>query len=118
MHKTIICLIAILFAIGVKAQQRNSPENTIKFPSKSEFANSKLTYKIIDAPGHTYCYDVYSDGRLMIHQNSVPGLPGNQGFKTRANAEKVARLTISKINKGEMPPTISVKEMKELKVIN
>jgi hypothetical protein len=116
MKKIIISILTILFAVAVQAQQK--PEtDTAKFPAAGTYANTKLTYKIIDAPDHTYCYDVYADGRLMIHQNSAPGLPGNQGFKTKAGAEKVAQLVISKIKKGEMPPTVSVEEMKKLKVI-
>ena len=88
-----------------------------KFPAASAYANTKLTYKIIDAPKHTYGYDVFADGRLMIHQTSVPALPGNEGFKTKEDATKVALLVIEKIKKGEMPPTISIDEMKQLKVI-
>ena len=88
-----------------------------KFPEASAYANTKLTYKIIDAPQHTYCYDVFADGRLMIHQTSAPALPGNEGFKTREDATKVALLVIEKIKKGEMPPTISIDEMKKLNVI-
>ena len=88
-----------------------------KFPEASAYANTKLTYKIIDAPKHTYGYDVFADGRLMIHQTSVPALPGNEGFKTKEDATKVALLVIEKIKKGEMPPTISIDEMKKLKVI-
>jgi hypothetical protein len=87
MKKIIICTIAILFAVVIQAQQK--PENdTTKFPAAGTYSNTILTYKIIDTPGHTYCYDVYADGRLIIHQNSVPGLPGNKGFKTKADAEK------------------------------
>ena len=44
-------------------------------------------------------------------------MPGNEGFKTKADAEKVAQLVIDKIRKGEMPPTVTIKEMKKLKVI-
>ena len=87
-----------------------------KLPA-SAYANTKLTYKIIDAPKHTYGYDVFADGRLMIHQTSAPGLPGNEGFKTKADASKVAALVIGKIRKGEMPPTVSINEMKTLNVI-
>ena len=88
-----------------------------KFPAASAYANTKLTYKIIDAPKHTWCYDVFADGRLMIHQTSAPALPGNEGFKTKEDAIKVALLAIDKIRKGEMPPTISIDEMKKLNVI-
>jgi len=88
-----------------------------KFPEASAYANTKLTYKILDAPKHTYGYDVFADSRLMIHQTSVPALPGNEGFKTKQDATKVALLVIEKIKKGEMPPTILVDEMKRLGVI-
>ena len=88
-----------------------------KFPAASAYADTKLTYKIIDAPKHTYCYDVFADGRLMIHQPSAPALPSNEGFKTKEDATKVALLVIAKIKNGEMPPTISIDEMKKLNVI-
>ena len=88
-----------------------------KFPAASAYANTKLTYKIIDTPKHTYGYDVFADGRLMIHQTSAPALPGNEGFKTREDATKVALLVIEKIKKDEMPPTISIDEIKKLNVI-
>lgn len=99
---------------SVSAQPNNS---AAKFPAASAYANTKLTYKIIDAPKQTYGYDVFADGRLMIHQPSVPALPGNEGFKTKEDTTKVAALVIGKIRKGEMPPTVSIDEMKKLKVI-
>ena len=44
-------------------------------------------------------------------------MPGNPGFKTKAGAEKVAQLVISKIKKGEPLPTVTIDEVKKLKVI-
>jgi hypothetical protein len=101
--------------IGAATQQPGS--NIALSPEANTYANSKLTYKIINAPKHTYGYDVFADGKLMIHQTSAPALPGSQGFKTKEDATKVALLVIEKITKGEMPPTISIDEMKTLKVI-
>jgi hypothetical protein len=76
-----------------------------------------ITYQIIDSQNNTFGYDVYRDGKLMIHQTSIPAMPGNDGFKTRDDAVKVAELVMFKIRKGEMPPTVTVEEMKELGVI-
>ncbi len=119
MKKLITCLAAVFFTLYVNAQQQPKQENTnTQFPQASAYANTKLTYKIIDAPNHTYGYDAFADGRLMIHQTSIPAMPGNQGFKTKADAEKVAKLVIGKIKKGEMPPTVTIEEMKKLKVID
>jgi len=101
----------------LSAQTPASADSSAKFPDAGAYANTILTYKIIDAPNNTFCYDVYANGRLLIHQSSIPAMPGNEGFKTEQDAEKVAELVIDKIRKGEMPPTVSVEEMKKLKVI-
>jgi hypothetical protein len=88
-----------------------------QFPAASQFSNTKLTYNIIPAVNNTFCYDVLADGKIRIHQPSKPGLPGNEGFKTKAAAEKVAKLIITKIKKGEMPPNITLNELKKLNVL-
>lgn len=105
--------IAILFAQTPAAQDKSATQ----FPTSSAYTNTNLTYKIIDAPNNTFGYDVFADGRLMIHQTSIPAMPGNEGFKTKEDAEKVAQLVVEKIKRGEMPPTISEEEMKKLNVI-
>ena len=108
------------------AQQPDSPLTTwqssqeapaSQFPGTSDYANINLSYKIIDVFNNTFGYDVSVHDRLMIHQSSVPGLPGNEGFKTKNDAQIVAQLVIEKIKKGEMPPTVSIEEMKTLNVI-
>jgi hypothetical protein len=108
--------ITMLFAQAPLKQTQ--PENSdVHFPEASAYTNANLTYNIIDAPNNTYCYDVYAEGRLMIHQTSAPGLPGNEGFKTKDDAAKVAEMVMYKIRKGEMPPTVTLEEMKELGII-
>ena len=113
-----LILIQCFITTMLFAQEPGQPDsNTAKFSEASAYANTKLSYKIIDAPNHTFCYDVYADGKLLIHQASIPALPGNEGFKTKGDAEKVVQLVIGKIKKGEMPPTVTIEEMKKLKVI-
>ena len=114
----LFCCVSITMLFAQAPSAPAQPDSTAaKFPAASAYANTKLTYKIIDAPKHTYGYDVFADGRLMIHQPSAPALPSNEGFRTKADATKVALFAIDKIKKGEMPPTISIDEMKKLKVI-
>lgn len=84
---------------------------------KSQFAGSKFIYKIIIAPSKTFGYDIYCDKKLLIHQSSVPALAGNNGFKRKSDATKVAKLVIIKLTEGEMPPTVSIEEMKNLNVM-
>lgn len=122
MKKTFL-FITLVFSnwLTINAQQAQpaaQPKSEIKTQNTSKKTAVKLTYKIINAPEKTYCYDIYADNKLTIHQPSIPGMPGNKGFKTNADAEKVAKLVIEKMKKGEMPPTVTTDEMKKLKVIN
>ena len=122
MKKTIhsfVLVCSFLFTADTAIAQENkataagkNPE--LQFPAAAQFANSKLTSKIIPAANETWCYDILADGRTMIHQPSVPGLPGNEGFKTRAAAQKVADLVIQKIKNGEMPPSITKAAMQQI----
>jgi len=79
--------------------------------------NPELTFTIFPSVNKTWGYNIYMEKRLYIHQPSIPGLPGNDGFKTKTSAEKVAKLVIGKVQKGEMPPTVTVEELKKLKVL-
>ena len=74
-------------------------------------------YKAIETATTSSVTNVYADGKLLIHQTSIPALPGNEGFKTKQDAEKVVLLVIDKIKRGEMPPTVTIEELKKLKVI-
>ena len=87
------------------------------FPSASSFAQSKITAKLIPSEAKTWGYGIYVNGERFIHQPSKPGLPGNRGFDTKAKAQKVAELIIKKMKKGEMPPSVSIAEMKELNTL-
>jgi len=53
----------------------------------------------------------------MIKKPRIPGMPGNEGFKTKKSAQKVADLVINKMKKGEMPPSVTIEEMKKLKTL-
>ena len=114
----LLILICLIFAsLNSMAQEKQTPKSEVQFPAAAQFANTKLSYKIIPAANHTFCYDVLADGKILIHQPSKPGLPGNEGFKTKADAEKVAQLIITKIKKGEMPPSVTTDELKKINVL-
>ena len=108
-----------LFIVVFSGAQTNTGQSqgVTKSTGGETHKNASYTYTIIPATNKTWCYDIYVDKRLFIHQPSVPGLPGNEGFKTKTDAEKVAKLVIGKIKKGEMPPSVTLEELKKLKVL-
>lgn len=93
---------------------KTEPKADVQFPAASQFANTQLTYKLIPSANNTFCYDVLADGKIRIHQPSKPGLPGNEGFKTKAAAKKAATLIVTKIKNGEMLPSLTTEELKKL----
>lgn len=89
---------------------KNSPRS----PQANAFARETLTFRVIDAPNRTYGYDILGDGRLFVHQTNLPGMPGVEGCRTSADAEKLARYVIAKIRQGNMPPSITPRELDSL----
>lgn len=83
------------------SQQRISPDIVI-------------SYKIISVTNGTWGYDIYTNLKVTIHQPTIPGRPGNEGFKSKEDADKVAKLVIEKMKKGELPPTIKNEDLKKL----
>lgn len=97
--------------------QQASATKQPAFPASNTYVNATVTAKLIPAEGNTWGYDIYVEGKRFIHQASKPGFPGNRGFDTQAQAQKVADLVIQKIKQGQMPPNVSVEEMKKLKAL-
>ncbi len=116
MKKLIVLVLFAISALGASAQGQ-APTNTSNQQTANQYANSKFEYGVIDAPNKTFGYEISADGKVLIRQNSIPGMPGTEGFRTKNDAQKVARLAITKIQKGEFPPTISNEELKKLNVI-
>jgi hypothetical protein len=77
--------------------------------------SANYSFVVISSVNRTFGYDIYKGKKHLIHQPTIPGLPGNEGFKAKSDAEKVARLVIGKLNNGEMPPSVTIGEMKKLK---
>jgi hypothetical protein len=112
--RQIIFLVFLSLVFSVSAQNPGR-QSSVEKDKKNNFTD--YTYKIIPSINNTWCYDIYKNSKMLIHQTNIPGLPGNEGFKKKSDAEKVARLVIKKLENGEMPPSVTVDEMNKLKVL-
>ena len=79
-------------------------------PNKTA-ASKKYNSRIYQTEIDQFGYDIYQDSVVIIHQPIIPGLQGNKGFATKDDAQKVANLVVQKMEKGIMPPTISLHEL-------
>ena len=88
----------------ISAQKIISLSSTPTHPIKGSEAeknktgkNKFVTYQIIPSNGTTYGYDIFIDSKLKIHQTTIPGRAGVNGFKTETDAKKVAELQSIKL---------------------
>lgn len=98
----------------VPAASHREPDTTklnpapIGPPAPTQYTST--TFKLTNG---TIGYDILnSDGKKIIHQDRLPGLPGLRGFENVSQANCVAEMMIQKISKGIMPPSISLDELK------
>lgn len=107
--KRILPVINLLgFFLTVGAQTNSFPSN---------LKSGKITYGFVPSIHQTWGYQILVNQKPFIKQLSIPAIQGKQGFKDTTAAGKVARLMIRKIKNGEMPPTITIPELKKLKAI-
>lgn len=114
--KTIFLTVLPGISAGLLAQGLSANTASSTSTSAEVTKPTKFSYRTISANSNTWCYDIMKDGKLFIHQTSIPGIAGSQGFKTKEQASQVAVLVIQKLNDGQMPPTVTEKELKQLKV--
>ena len=126
--KLTLVLVAVFFLLTLPAfaQKKSAVQSSKKINSNKaavvnegnikKAAGTNFQYFVIRSDSSTYGYRIYSNGQLYIEQTTIPALPGNRGFAIPADAEKAARLVIQKIKKGEIPPTISIAELKKLNI--
>jgi|688.fasta_scaffold1663931_1 hypothetical protein len=91
-------------------QTQSQPQNKTSNKQKPQ---SNFTYFTHLQP-EGWGYRISEKGKQIIDQQSIPGIPGNQGFRTSEEAKKVAELVIEKLEKGSFPPTISEEELQKL----
>ena len=80
---------------------------------KTEEAQAKTEVKLFETD-KGWGYDIFVDGKKYIHQTNVPSVSGTAGFESKEDAEKVGNLVVGKVNRNEMPPSVTPEELKEL----
>jgi hypothetical protein len=102
----------IVFLLFLVACAQQTPDNSTTVPTVKIQQN--LTFQVISAPKNTFGYAIFKDGKEFIHQDNVPAIGGIEGFKTAAQAEKVAQFVIQKMLKNEGLPVITSDELAQL----
>jgi hypothetical protein len=115
--KYIIVVCLLLTTVFSKANTLNDRgTKSMNFPIV-KVLDTAYSYKTVPAVNNTWGYDIFKGGKRIIHQQNMPGISGNEGFKSASDAEKVSKFVITKLKNGEMPPSVSKEELINLKVL-
>ena len=58
-------------------------------------------------------YNIFADGKVYIHQDIVPALPGNKGFRTQEDALTVGNKVLEHVKAGQ-GPGVTAEEIKAM----
>ena len=120
-NKIIIIIVSIFLLVGLWFLWNiiEQTQKDVVVPEWiSPYSDADIKAIIIPSENNTFGYDIYVYGAVLVHQPSRPGLPGNTGFDSKEDARKVAELVIKKIYNNELPPSVSIEELRELGVLN
>ncbi|HXA01909.1 MAG TPA: DUF4907 domain-containing protein [Cytophagaceae bacterium] len=86
----------------------SSPEH-----GNNDHAKIEYTFKTFPTSNEGWGYSILKEGKQVIRQNQIPAIQGNASFANEADAEKVAKLVVSKLNAGEIP-TVTTNDLTAL----
>ena len=61
-------------------------------------------------------YNIYTDGKVYIHQDIVPAIPTRMGFRSKEDAMAVGKKVYDRLVAGQMP-MVTAKEVQDMGII-
>ena len=124
-HNDILFLLCILLSVilmtscasGKYLLPTDESRGKKELQQKNPYAEAQITTRIIPSVNNTFGYDIIVNGKTLVHQPHIPGLPGNDGFTTKERAQTVAGFVVKKIRNNEMPPTVKIEDLNNLGVL-
>ncbi len=102
-------LLVFFMSCGETNTKKNISETSTKTTS-TKLPVKKLEVKTFQNE-NGWGYDIFRNGKRYIHQPSKPAVGGTNGFDTKLQAQKFGELVVYKIEKGIIPPTVSIMEV-------
>jgi hypothetical protein len=123
-------ILLVIFAgtVSIVSCKTDKPESEapVAQPATSynPYSKSEITLEIyrvdsIDNHGiRGWGYNVLVDGKIYIHQPTVPAIMGNNGFSSEEKARRAGAFVISKIQNNIIPPSVTPEELDSLEVLD
>jgi hypothetical protein len=118
-------ILFLMFSCNGKKQDQ-SAENAPGENSDSGFQMDTSKYSVAvfeiepgenNSEGFGFELTMKGQGNMKIRQPNIPAIQGNQPFITEEDARSTALLMVSKLEKGIMPPAVTVEELDSIGVV-
>ncbi len=116
-------IVSLLLLVLVSCQAEPSEQVGVKKPSKIKSGHTQIKpttsihFEITTLQNaNGWGYQIRQNGKLLLDQPVIPGRPGNAGFQTQADAQRVAELVKTKLQAKVFPPTVSEDDLKNLNI--
>jgi hypothetical protein len=106
-HNTLVIGISALIAVAIFIVTINQ---------RSKEKKNHINTNVFEGT-HGWGYDILVNDKVFIHQELIPAVQGQTGFKTKTQAEQAARLIINKMESGQLP-TVTTFELEPILSLN
>ena len=114
---SIILLVSFFFIKCENNDEKEILKETNATPL-TEQQNPIFSTQVFNIKNKQFGYDILMNGQPYIHQPHIPAISGNNGFTSKNKAQIAGDFIIKKLNNNIMPPTITLKELDSLGVLN
>ncbi|HWC52187.1 MAG TPA: DUF4907 domain-containing protein [Chitinophagaceae bacterium] len=81
-------------------------------PEKKINTRHQFAYITFDQPAG-WGYEIRADGKIFIHQDFIPALAAEKGFRKKEYAEKAAAMVIQKLQQDQLP-TLTIADLRHI----
>ncbi|MBP6089787.1 MAG: DUF4907 domain-containing protein [Crocinitomicaceae bacterium] len=113
MRKSSVFIISISLFICLTACETSEKQDEITITTSKKSKQEPYRFEIISLQ-NGFGYQLFENNKLIIDQQTIPAVQGNQAFENYESAKKCAAFCLDKIKKGIFPPTITVEELNQL----
>ena len=102
---------------SVDETAENSVQNEPELPTSPRLSG-KYTVKAFLSDSIGWGYSILEGTKVVVNQPHIPAIQGIKGFTSEARALRAGEEAAYKMEQGVVPPTLTVAELKALKVID
>lgn len=104
--------------VDAPLQQDTLNTSTKEILPQSPRLSGKYTITPIFTDSIGWGYTISAGEKIIVKQPHIPAVAGLQGFSSEAKARRAGEEVAYKLEQGIMPPSLTIEEMKSLRVLD